>query len=758
MARIRLGDFGNAVAPVASPARVPVQAFVRGDAGTFEQLQRTATGLVEGERAARDAQIEREADLAAQARREQELESRRRLAELRSAQRMQAYTGFNIDIDDFAESLTSQLATGKVKREQLPDLFQKGLDDLKKKRLEGLDPESQELVIGHFQVAERGARRALGRAIETNWKQEQSARITETGENLQRLAVKDPAGAIRQWNTLLDAHGPGVYGADKVAGQKQAFAERAYAQHYLSRLTAVRRDYRGLSALAGEISKNSVLDPGKQNDILARIEGYQQTIETRAEAARERRLRTVEREINALNTMTLQGFDPAPDQIIAAQAAAKGTELEPLAQQMAVTARETARFRAMPPRAQEAALNDLEANVRKAPSPGGIELVGKLRTIARNQQELVRDDPISFAAQKGIAEVQPIDISKPETFKDQLAARLTIARGMQAQYGAPLRVFTKQEAELLPKMFEGLNPQQKAEQLRVLGQAISDPAAMRALAGQLHVKDPGLATSMFLAAKDRRDNKGRNLAELYLVGQDAITSKSAKIDEARETGLRAEITQQLTGVYATTTARDAAVDVAMKLWASGRVTNNGLDSVSRAVEAATGGLTEWNGTKVAKPYGWTDSRFRDAIRSITPEQLNALGGGRPVIRNPDGSVSTERTITIEVDGRHVLLPTIVDGKQRSESEAVQLWRGGKNKEVGTFASAAEAERAAIARSKQGGGQAQFRVGKDTISAEQLAKTLPSSRLQTVGDGVYSIIAGPDYVRLPDGRPLRLELR
>lgn len=73
---------------------------------------------------------------------------------------------------------------------------------------------------------------------------------------------------------------------------------------------------------------------------------------------------------------------------------------------------------------------------------------------------------------------------------------------------------------------------------------------------------------------------------------------------------------------------------------------------------------------------------------------------RPAIQNADGSISTERTITVESEGKHYLIPTIVDGKQRSNDEAVALWRSGKNASVGTFGSNADAEAAAVARSKR----------------------------------------------------------
>lgn len=73
---------------------------------------------------------------------------------------------------------------------------------------------------------------------------------------------------------------------------------------------------------------------------------------------------------------------------------------------------------------------------------------------------------------------------------------------------------------------------------------------------------------------------------------------------------------------------------------------------------------------------------------------------RPIIHNADGSFSTERTITVEADGRHYVIPTIVGGKPRTPDEAVALWRTGKNQPVGVFANADEAESYAVARSKR----------------------------------------------------------
>ena len=44
---------------------------------------------------------------------------------------------------------------------------------------------------------------------------------------------------------------------------------------------------------------------------------------------------------------------------------------------------------------------------------------------------------------------------------------------------------------------------------------------------------------------------------------------------------------------------------------------------------------------------------------------------RQVVHNPDGSISTERSFSVNIDGKEVLLPTVIGGKIVSEDEAIQ---------------------------------------------------------------------------------------
>jgi len=74
---------------------------------------------------------------------------------------------------------------------------------------------------------------------------------------------------------------------------------------------------------------------------------------------------------------------------------------------------------------------------------------------------------------------------------------------------------------------------------------------------------------------------------------------------------------------------------------------------------------------------------------------------RPKLRNPDGSYSTEETMTEFIDGRWVNFPSIWGGRRVDFDTALELTRAemGRGKVFPNFSSLEEAKKEAVARSE-----------------------------------------------------------
>lgn len=272
-----------------------------------------------------------------------------------------------------------------------------------------------------------------------------------------------------------------------------------------------------------------------------------------------------------------------------------------------------------------AALVDMVKTAKPTPGDGFAvrqQNYEKLVEAIGQVQKARADDPVAYAIQTGSYGVRPIErFNDPKGFVPELSRRAGVARQMATDYGTPLQVMTKPEADAFAEYISSLQAPDKA---RVLGQVFTatGAAGIQSISTQLKDKHQSVAIAGMLTSFNT--TAGNSAALLYLQGREAIEQKRAKIDEGAEIGTKAEIYKTIDGVYQTPQGRDAAAEAAFGIYAKFKADGGG--DVAQAVRIATGGIMEHNGSKIAKPYGWQDSQFRDALRNRVSVALAAQGG------------------------------------------------------------------------------------------------------------------------------------
>lgn len=247
------------------------------------------------------------------------------------------------------------------------------------------------------------------------------------------------------------------------------------------------------------------------------------------------------------------------------------------------------------------------------------ELLQRAATLAVQQR---KEDPIAYALNNPAFGIAPLgNFSNTEAFSQSLAKRYHAMPRIAAQYGTPPAIMSKTEADAFGKYLGSLQAEDKAKFIGMVASA-TGADGVTALSVPLREKHPTLGVAAMLSA--HQTTLGNSAALLYLQGLEAIEQKRAKIDETAEIGTKAEIYKQLDGVYASPQGRDAAAEAAYGIYAKLRA--DGRESIKRAVAIATGGVMEFNHGKIAKPYGWDDARFRDALAGPVADRVKAEGG------------------------------------------------------------------------------------------------------------------------------------
>ncbi len=119
---------------------------------------------------------------------------------------------------------------------------------------------------------------------------------------------------------------------------------------------------------------------------------------------------------------------------------------------------------------------------------------------------------------------------------------------------------------------------------------------------------------------------------------------------------------------------------------------------------------------------------------VTEGNINL--NARPQVRNADGSVSTVRSMSIEEDGKHILIPTVVGNKVVSDEDAIKHYHA-TGQHLGIFDSADAATKYAKDVHEQQAAAMQRGSGPGAGVAPRLERSESGGSATTVNAGGYS---------------------
>lgn len=496
----------------------------------------------------------------------------------------------------------------------------------------------------------------------------------------QALATGQTAFAEQYYNANKD--GIDLQTAKTLQKAVEDGAQKQLANGYQSSFLSARNDRGALAALEAQIAQDKTLDDGRKNALLGRIQSRSEMLANQSERAQARWERQIDRQINAVNSITLAGYEPSAEQMLPLVNATKGTPMEGQVRQMVATANATREFRRMLPAQQEATLAAMESQARKEPGKFDVQVVNRLRTIHDNQRSQVREDPITFAVRQGFAEPVPVDVSRPAEIGPQIAQRASLARELRRDYQAPFKILTKEETTLLRDALTNAAPQQKREYFAGLAQSTQgDREAYSAIMAQLAPDDPVTSIAGVYAAG--RSEQRRAASDLMLRGQSLLNPP--KKEDGKPTGgklvvmpddkkLLTLFTSDTDGFFANRPREQSDMFQAAKAIYAARTAEEGDtsgDVSSRrwrdAVRMATGPIETYRGKPIVLPESYDIGRFRDALsaqaqvlvasgrldKTVTRDRLLAMpvdniGDGRYVFRAGDG-------VLVDKDNRPVIV-------------------------------------------------------------------------------------------------------
>lgn len=302
----------------------------------------------------------------------------------------------------------------------------------------------------------------------------------------------------------------------------------------------------------------------------------------------------------------------------------------------------------------------------------------RYNVLQKSAAQIIKDrnnDPIQFAETRGLMPVGQLDPVNPDAFAAELQNRANIGRTMRKEYGAPTALLKTGEAEAFSNMLGNMTPVQKTDFLKQISRSLdrdSYTAVMRQLAegvpvtalagrmmfndGSILLREGGIFSSeetILVASVASKILKGEELLNPSEETKKAIGKASYPMPT--ETLLRPAWNAVVGDAYRGDVQSELVSYEAFRAYYAAEMAERGDNTgrydaavAKRAARAVSGGVTDWNGSKIILPFGMP----ADTTLTILRSQFDKYRGVASIPK--DAELDDYELMTIG-DGKYAVL-------------------------------------------------------------------------------------------------------
>ena len=328
-----------------------------------------------------------------------------------------------------------------------------------------------------------------------------------------------------------------------------------------------------------------------------------------------------------------------------------------------VMAADIGSYMTMAPAQIEASLQENQALVNGVASGGGSGYAAadqrqQLRIrAAQSVVKMQQEDPQAYAVKAGLSTAKPLDMGDPAKFGAELASRAATASMLRDTYKTPFTLLMKNEAAALSAGFNKMSSDQKLAYLGAVAKSVTDPQAAASVFQQIAPDSPVTAVAGKLMTMTGSSPIGggmfssgttynpKTVATMIIQGEELLNpNKATKKEDGKPVNLIMPKEQDLrdpfnNAVGAAFTNQPQSAEVAyqsVKAYYAAKMAQLGdysgnvnPSAVKEAIEAVTGGSSDFRNTKVIRPWGMSDDNFKDNAKKAFDAEMVRLGRKGP---------------------------------------------------------------------------------------------------------------------------------